>query len=85
MGIFVGIVVLVIIVAVVIAAVTGAIGGVIGGEVDEEDQRTFMNYRSDKYGNKISLLGYGCMRFTKKGSSIDIDKATEEVKFAIDN
>ena len=44
-----------------------------------------MNYRTDKHGNKISLLGYGCMRFTKNGSSIDIDKATEEVKFAIDN
>lgn len=44
-----------------------------------------MNYRTDKHGNKISLLGYGCMRFTKNGSSIDIDKATEEVKLAIDN
>lgn len=44
-----------------------------------------MNYRKDRLGNNISLLGYGCMRFTKNGSSIDIDKATEEVKLAIDN
>lgn len=43
-----------------------------------------MNYRTDKYGEKISLLGYGCMRFTKNGGNIDIDKATEEVKLAID-
>jgi len=25
-----------------------------------------MKYRTDKYGNKISVLGYGCMRFTQK-------------------
>ena len=44
-----------------------------------------MNYRLDRYGEKISLLGYGCMRFTKNGTSIDIDKATKEVKIAIDS
>ena len=44
-----------------------------------------MNYRSDRYGNKISLLGFGCMRFSKNGVGIDLDKATEEVKLAIDN
>ena len=38
-----------------------------------------MQYRKDKYGNDISVLGFGCMRFTKKGSSIDIDKAEKEV------
>ena len=27
-----------------------------------------MNYRNDKHSNPISILGYGCMRFTKKGS-----------------
>ena len=30
-----------------------------------------MKYRQDKYGNQISQLGYGCMRFTKKGGSAD--------------
>ena len=44
-----------------------------------------MNYRKDRYGNDVSLLGFGCMRFTKNGTSIDIEKATEEVKLAIDN
>ena len=38
-----------------------------------------MLYRKDKYGNDISMLGYGCMRFTKKGGSIDLDKAEKEV------
>ena len=38
-----------------------------------------MNYRSDKYGNKISILGYGCMRFTTKGGKIDLNKAEEEI------
>lgn len=38
-----------------------------------------MQYRSDKYGRKLSVLGYGCMRFTKKGGSIDLDKAEQEL------
>lgn len=37
-----------------------------------------MQYRKDKYGNDISALGYGCMRFTKKGNSADLDKAEKE-------
>lgn len=44
-----------------------------------------MNYRNNRYGEKISLLGYGCMRFSKKGTEIDVDKALKEVKLAIDN
>ena len=32
-----------------------------------------MQYRKDRYGEPISLLGYGCMRFTKNGNSIDLD------------
>ena len=38
-----------------------------------------MQYRSDKYGNPVSLLGYGCMRFTSSMGSIDIDKAEKEI------
>ena len=44
-----------------------------------------MKYREDKKGNKLSILGYGCMRFTRKGSSINIDKAEKEVMEAIYN
>lgn len=42
-----------------------------------------MIYRKDRYGNDISQLGYGCMRFTKKGSSIDYEKAEKEILLAI--
>ena len=38
-----------------------------------------MQYRLDKYGNKISVLGYGCMRFTQKAGKIDIPKAEREI------
>ncbi len=38
-----------------------------------------MQYRNDKYGNKISVLGYGCMRFTQKAGKIDIDKTEKEI------
>lgn len=43
-----------------------------------------MQYRKNKKGNDISVLGYGCMRFTKKGGGIDIDKAEKEVMAAIE-
>ena len=38
-----------------------------------------MKYRSDKYGNKVSILGYGCMRFTSKGMKLDFEKAEKEI------
>ena len=38
-----------------------------------------MTYRIDKYGNKLSILGYGCMRFTQSGGKIDVDKAEKEI------
>ena len=37
-----------------------------------------MNYRMDKYGTALSALGYGCMRFPKKGGRIDLE-ATEKL------
>ena len=43
-----------------------------------------MQYRKDKYGEEVSILGFGCMRFTKKGNSIDIDKAEKEIMAAFD-
>ncbi len=41
-----------------------------------------MQYRKDRKGNELSILGYGCMRFTKKGTGIDIDKAEKELMTA---
>lgn len=41
-----------------------------------------MNYRKDRYGNDISILGYGCMRFKRSGGHIDMDKAEREVMAA---
>ncbi|MBQ4487064.1 MAG: aldo/keto reductase, partial [Oscillospiraceae bacterium] len=41
-----------------------------------------MQYRNDRYGEPISILGYGCMRFTKKGRNIDKDKAEKEIMLA---
>ena len=38
-----------------------------------------MNYRKDKYGNEISILGYGCMRFTQSGGKINMEKAEAEI------
>ena len=43
-----------------------------------------MQYRHDRSGRPISQLGYGCMRFTRKGSSIDYEKAEKEVLLAIE-
>ena len=42
-----------------------------------------MNYRHDKYGNPLSILGFGCMRFTTKMGRIDINKAEKEIMTAI--
>ena len=44
-----------------------------------------MQYRTDRKGNRLSVLGYGCMRFTKNGSEIDLDKAEQELMYAIRN
>lgn len=44
-----------------------------------------MQYRlNPKNGDKISLLGYGCMRFTKKNGVINQKKAEEEMTYAIE-
>lgn len=38
-----------------------------------------MNYRLDKYGNKISILGFGCMRFQKDHGKINLPEAEQQI------
>ncbi len=38
-----------------------------------------MQYRKDIHGEELSILGYGCMRFSKKGGGIDVDKTEQEL------
>lgn len=42
-----------------------------------------MQYRKDQKGNELSILGYGCMRFTKKYGRIVFEKAEQELMLAI--
>ena len=43
-----------------------------------------MKYRNDMHGNPISQLGFGCMRFDKKGSNVILDKAEKEILKAVE-
>ena len=42
-----------------------------------------MNYRQDKYGNDISILGFGCMRFPRSMGKIDTEETEREILTAI--
>ena len=45
-----------------------------------------MQFRSNpKTGESLSALGYGCMRFTKRGGVIDQEKAEREMLLALEN
>ncbi|MBQ0027503.1 MAG: aldo/keto reductase [Lachnospiraceae bacterium] len=44
-----------------------------------------MLYRKDRKGEEISQLGFGCMRFQRKGSGIDYAEAEKEIMYAIEN
>lgn len=42
-----------------------------------------MYYRQDKYGNSLSVLGFGCMRFPTKAGRIDMAETEAEIMTAI--
>jgi uncharacterized protein len=45
-----------------------------------------MQYREMKGGDKVSVLGYGCMRFPmRKDGSINEERASKQLLFAIEN
>jgi len=43
-----------------------------------------MQYREGCGGDQLSVLGYGCMRFSQKGNGIDYEKAETELLKAIE-
>ena len=43
-----------------------------------------MQYRKDRNGEPVSLLGFGCMRWQRSGSDIDLDAAEAQVMRAIE-
>ena len=47
-------------------------------------ERCTMNYRLDKYGNELSVLGFGCMRFPQKLGRIDMAETEREIMAAIE-
>ena len=44
-----------------------------------------MQYRKDKYGNELSALGFGCMRFPQKMGKIDMEQTEQQLMAAIDS
>jgi hypothetical protein len=62
-------------------------------KIDQDQVKKFnksgelkMLYRKmPKNGDKLSILGFGCMRLpVKEDGSIDEERATEQVRYAID-
>ncbi|MBQ4641919.1 MAG: aldo/keto reductase [Oscillospiraceae bacterium] len=43
-----------------------------------------MQYRKDKYGNDISVLGFGCMRFQRTAGAIDLEETERQILAAIE-
>ena len=43
-----------------------------------------MQYRLDKYGNELSTLGFGCMRFPMKAGRIDMEETEREILAAVE-
>lgn len=51
--------------------------------MEKKEPKLHMQYRKDQKGTDLSVLGYGCMRFTKKYEKIVFEKAEREVMTAI--
>ena len=44
-----------------------------------------MNYRKDKYGNDVSILGFGCMRFPRTMGAINMKETEQQILSAVEN
>jgi predicted aldo/keto reductase-like oxidoreductase len=38
-----------------------------------------------KTGDELSILGFGCMRLAQKNKRIDEERATRQIRYAIDH
>lgn len=52
---------------------------------NSNDKAGRMKYRDNVGNHHISLLGFGCMRFPKKGTGFDMDEIERELLYAVDN
>ena len=43
-----------------------------------------MHYRKDKYGNELSILGFGCLRFPQKLGKTDMEATERQILMAIE-
>ena len=43
-----------------------------------------MQYRNNNGNNDLSVLGFGCMRFKKKGTGFDMEETEREIMYAIE-
>jgi len=43
-----------------------------------------MQYRKDRYGNALSALGFGCLRFPQKHGRIDLEETEREILLAVE-
>ena len=43
-----------------------------------------MQYRLDKYGNALSVLGFGCLRFPQKNGKIDMEATRAQIALAVE-
>lgn len=61
-----------------------AVAGRAAGVYNEKNMPgVIMKYRTDKHGNELSVLGFGCMRFPQKGGRIDIEETEREIIEAV--
>ena len=43
-----------------------------------------MQYRLDQYGNALSVLGFGCLRFPQKNGKIDMEATRGQIRMAVE-
>ena len=43
-----------------------------------------MQYRLDKYGNELSVLSFGCLRFPQKNGKIDMEATRAQIRLAVE-